>query len=599
MAQQILQHAPAPVAEGAATPTTRQGYIDFYGYHTISGGWVFVGWIDLPPANGEPHNTVAMRASFEQGEAVGEAVAAFYPRADLGPAGLGMIAFLPSAGRTLGRLSHVEVSCGRAGSALIVPTDCPQLRGQDIAARLLPTLSNPEASNTRSTLLTLLSRRGYNGEDTLRSLKDNIYLEFDEFIHCRPRGAALIGWIAAAPGVIKSVRFRSGLNSVPIDLDRAIRVERPDVVKAVEDVAADLHCGFITYLPDALHDESHIYVEVETHRGEVGFKNLPTPKLTGMAAIKRLLDCFDLTPQELEPAFDHIVGPSIALLNRERLKQRPNVAVAEFGAQPHAPRHSVIVPLYGRMDFLEYQMGLFAIGAQPDCEYIYVLDDPAARRELQNLAASVHERFRLPFRLLMLDRNMGFAPANNIGLAHAQGDFVCFVNSDVFPGDPDWLDSLSQRLLQNPTLGLVGPVLLYEDGSVQHQGMEFEPLAQFANWKFPMHPGKGRKPAPGAAGLVSCPAITGACMMMRTALAREIGGFDEEFIIGDFEDSDLAMKLAGRGLACAVDHSVRLFHLERKSQTGSEQRWRMNLTLYNAWLHQTRWFRPSLMREAA
>jgi GT2 family glycosyltransferase len=598
MDQQVLQHAPAPVAQGA-TSATPQGYIDFYGYHTVSGGWVFVGWIDPPPAAGEALDTIKMRANFEHGEAAGEAVAAFYPRADLGPAGQGMIAFLPSAGRALGRLSHVEVAQGRAGSALIVPTDCPQLRGQDIAARLLPTLSNPEASDTRSTLLSLLSRRGYNGEDTVRSLKDNIYLEFDEFIHCPPRGAVLIGWIAAAPGAIKSIRFRSGLNSVPIDLDHAIRVERPDVVEAVDDVTADLRCGFITYLPDALHDESHVYVEVETHRGEVGFKNLPPRKLAGMAAIKRLLNACELTPQELESAFDHTLGPSIALLNRDRLKRRPNVTIAEFGTPPRAPRHSVIVPLYGRMDFLEYQMGLFAISAQPDCEYIYVLDDPAARRELQTLAASVYERFRLPFRLVMLDRNMGFAPANNIGLAHASGEFVCFLNSDVFPGDRDWLDRLSRRLTQNPNLGLLGPVLLYEDGSVQHQGMGFEPLPEFANWMFPMHPGKGRKPAAGNSGLILCPALTGACMMMRTALARETGGFDEAFIIGDFEDSDLAMKIAERGLACAVDHSVRLFHLERKSQTGSEQRWRMNLTLYNAWVHQTRWFRKSSLREAA
>jgi GT2 family glycosyltransferase len=53
---------------------------------------------------------------------------------------------------------------------------------------------------------------------------------------------------------------------------------------------------------------------------------------------------------------------------------------------------------------------------------------------------------------------------------------------------------------------------------------------------------------------------------------------------------DLCQRIGRRGLTCAVDHDVRLIHLERKSQGGSEQRWRMNLTLCNAWLHHCRWF---------
>jgi GT2 family glycosyltransferase len=72
-------------------------------------------------------------------------------------------------------------------------------------------------------------------------------------------------------------------------------------------------------------------------------------------------------------------------------------------------------------------------------------------------------------------------------------------------------------------------------------------------------------------------------------LLNELGGFDEGFIIGDFEDSDLCLKLAARGLGCAVDLDVTMYHLERQSQTGSEQRWRMNLTLFNAWVHEARW----------
>src|SRR6202040_4135022 len=91
--------------------------------------------------------------------------------------------------------------------------------------------------------------------------------------------------------------------------------------------------------------------------------------------------------------------------------------------------------------------------AAEDYEIIYVLDDPSRRRELEALAQSVFERFEIPFRLLLLPRNLGFAPANNLGFKAARGKFVCFLNSDVFPGTVDWLRLLTERLEQHPEIG--------------------------------------------------------------------------------------------------------------------------------------------------
>src|SRR5262249_18331032 len=163
-------------------------------------------------------------------------------------------------------------------------------------------------------------------------------------------------------------------------------------------------------------------------------------------------------------------GPAITLLNRDRLRAPPQVSLLDFGKVNPSPRISIIVPLYGRIDFLEYQHA-FMSRHEPvrEQELIYVLDDPPKRRQLERLADSVHERFRIPFRLVMLDRNLGFGPANNVGLAHARGDYVCFLNSDVFPGTPDWVERLVQRLEDNRDVGIIGPLLLFEDGSVQHE----------------------------------------------------------------------------------------------------------------------------------
>ena len=78
-------------------------------------------------------------------------------------------------------------------------------------------------------------------------------------------------------------------------------------------------------------------------------------------------------------------------------------------------------------------------------------------------------------------------------------------------------------------------------------------------------------------------------MVLRRDLANQVGGFDELYAIGDFEDSDLCLKLQALGYTCAVDPNVRLYHLERKSQLSGALTWRSNLTAYNAWQHERRW----------
>ena len=118
----------------------------------------------------------------------------------------------------------------------------------------------------------------------------------------------------------------------------------------------------------------------------------------------------------------------------------------------------------------------------PNYEIIFVLDDPPKRRDALRLFNSVHNRFGVPFRVLLMEQNVGFGPANNAALAVASGDYVCFLNSDVFPETPDWLEKLTLRLKTHPDLGAVGPLLLYGDGSVQHEGMSFERLQEFGGW---------------------------------------------------------------------------------------------------------------------
>src|SRR3546814_13338009 len=63
-----------------------------------------------------------------------------------------------------------------------------------------------------------------------------------------------------------------------------------------------------------------------------------------------------------------------------------------------------------------------------------------------------------------------------------------------------------------------------------------------------------------------------------------------DLLIGDFEDSDLCLKLRNEGMKIAYLPTVQLTHLERQSfKLLGENEFRTRVVIYNAVRHQERW----------
>jgi GT2 family glycosyltransferase len=587
-----LAAAPGVPATAVQSDETAAGFVDLYGYVGNLSGWLFCGWIARRDY-GTGVETADVIALFEQGEVTGKAAVVCFRRDDLKDRGCGVLIFVSFAAQPQWNFLHLRILSDGAAYRANGGSRSSKLKAADLVREIKPLVEDRVATGEARQTLTALLSRIYVGQDTIDILAGTVRLEIDEAILCPPGGLLLIGWRLFAPGVVKLVRAGSGALMQEIRFEEGMPIARHDVAGAVPGVYAafaDARCGFAIYLPNCVADGEPAHLEVETVAGQVALRPIRPSMLVGVEAIKRILSEADVRFTELDTVFDRVLGPAIAALNADRLATVVNPTTIEFGTIPSRPRCSVIVPLHGRIDFLEYQMALFSVhGAHPNVEFIYVLDDPLRRRELENLAQSVYARFEIPFRLLLLPANVGYGPANNHGLRSARGDYVCFLNSDVVPGSPHWIEQLTADLAQHTNIGVIGPRLLYEDGSIQHEGCIYRPLQEFGGWMYVDHDHRGRRPGP-ERGLRFVPAITGACMVMQRWLAEELGGFDEAFVIGDFEDSDLCKKILAYGLTCAVNRDVHLYHLERKSQVSSAQRWRQNLTLYNAWVHQRRWY---------
>jgi O-antigen biosynthesis protein len=264
--------------------------------------------------------------------------------------------------------------------------------------------------------------------------------------------------------------------------------------------------------------------------------------------------------------------------------------VKQIGARLEHPLVSIVIPLYKVLDFLPFQIAAFATDPQIAfrCEVIYVLDSPEQAETVEHLLTGLNLVYGLPITLAVMPKNAGYSMANNRAAALAHGEYLALVNSDVIPIESGWIGELVQRL-SFETVGLAGPKLLFEDDSLQHAGLFFsrDHRGRWLNHHY--YKGMPRHYAPAEIER-AVPGVTGACMVVRRATFEQVGGFTEDYVIGDYEDSDLCLKIR-RALGKDIVYvpSAELYHLERRSIRQSVDYMRGVASQYNSWLHEQRW----------
>ena len=409
-------------------------------------------------------------------------------------------------------------------------------------------------------------------------------------------GVFLAGWAVLETDRVEQVNFRLADEPGTDILAHWVAHQRPDVWRSLKREGALLETdelGFICFIPQPIapdRKQAAIAVRCRDHVSLHMRVDLPAAIADPVEAIKPILTSFHQTHRMLRRLLDRHIGPAVQAAWSSRKLAAAAPVIEDFGAPPADPEVSLVIPLYARFDFVEHQLAQFVDDAYlRRCEILYVVDDPAIYDECRLACLELSRFYEVPFRLVYNRCNAGFAAATNLGASLARGRYILMMNSDVLPDRPGWLAELVAAHRALPEAGAVAPKLLYEDGGIQHAGMRFMRLPLWGGLWVNDHPRKGQ---PNQAGTEPAEfmALTGACLLIRTALWREVGGLSEEYVIGDFEDSDLCLKLLRAGRRNWLVPAIELYHLERQSQDRiGDASWRRNLSLYNCWTHTQRW----------
>ncbi len=277
--------------------------------------------------------------------------------------------------------------------------------------------------------------------------------------------------------------------------------------------------------------------------------SVPIPEVSALAPMIRLAT----TPQDFEQEIiASLQEPDSALVESRRAFARENTWEKRFevlGPVVHSvfPKASIIIVTYNNLSLNRLCLAsLFERTEWPNFE-VFVVDNGSTDGTREYLLEAQNNFPDL--QVILNEKNLGFAAANNIGLQKADGDFVVFLNNDtVVPRG--WLSALIRHLNGDSSIGLIGPVTNAIGNEAMIQ-VGYEQVEDMPKWAADyVRENDGR--------LFPIPMLALFCTVMRREVLDQVGPLDERFGIGMFEDDDFNHRIRDLGLKilCARDSFV-------------------------------------------
>jgi O-antigen biosynthesis protein len=193
------------------------------------------------------------------------------------------------------------------------------------------------------------------------------------------------------------------------------------------------------------------------------------------------------------------------------------------------PLLSIVSPVWNQLDHTRRFVD--SVRRATDVPYELVLVDNGSDAETAAFLRDAADA------VVRHEENRGFAAGMNAGLERASGTYVAFCNNDIEVPDR-WASQLVAHL-EDETVGIVVPSVTKSLRPRNVRAAPGELVERLDPFESP----------PSAI-------VYG----MRTDVARELGGFSEEYRLASGEDTDLAFTVWVNGLAIVYDSRVLVWH---------------------------------------
>lgn len=228
------------------------------------------------------------------------------------------------------------------------------------------------------------------------------------------------------------------------------------------------------------------------------------------------------------------------------IESYPKIKFEEY----EKPQVSIVIPVYNQFAYT-YNCLKSIKEHTKDVTYEVIVADDCSTDQVKEL-----EKVVLGVLVLHNRENLRFLLNCNNAAAYAKGEYILFLNNDTQVQE-NWLRPLVEVMEQHKDAGMVGAKLVYPDGHLQEAGgivWKDGSAWNYGNMQNPMNPEYMY--------VKTVDYVSGASMMIRTALWKEIGGFDTDFAPAYYEDTDLAFEVRKHGYQVMFQPKAIVVHFE-------------------------------------
>jgi GT2 family glycosyltransferase len=219
-----------------------------------------------------------------------------------------------------------------------------------------------------------------------------------------------------------------------------------------------------------------------------------------------------------------------------------------MNASAAQPLISVVIPNYNGAAFLEACLASLLRQTYSNRE-ILVVDNGS-----RDASVEIIRRVAPQARVLLLQRNLGFAGGVNAGVRVATGDWIAVLNNDT-EAAPDWLEQFVSALARYPQAAFLAcRILDFEERNVLYSAGDC-----FLRSGIGYRRGQGRRDGVAYHRDVEIFSAGGCACLYRKAVLLEANGYDENFF-AYLEDVDLGMRLVAAGYRGNYVSQAVVFH---------------------------------------
>ncbi len=237
------------------------------------------------------------------------------------------------------------------------------------------------------------------------------------------------------------------------------------------------------------------------------------------------------------------------------LSDSPSISntTGKFSVHSLLPKTSLIVLTYNELYYTKLFYNSLNKHFLRNNELI-IVDNASSDGTKEYLAEISHNK---NIKVILNNSNLGFPAAVNQGILAAEGKYILIANNDIVLTE-GWLERMIEIAESDPQIGLVGPLSNEVSGLQKDENAKYDSLDEMHNYA-------ALVAAKNKGEVLHFPRVAFLCTLIKREVVEKVGGLDERFTPGNYEDDDYCLRAQIAGFKTVIAKDVFIHHFGSKS----------------------------------